>query len=94
MSLPSFDDFAATLRAHGFDEVLERHYGPNVVIDTHTHTFSAKALVVQGEMWLTRDGQTQPLGPGDSFELALEAPHAERYGPAGATYWVGRRNGR
>jgi hypothetical protein len=28
---------------------------------------------------------------GDGFELDVEEPHAERYGEAGATYWVGRR---
>ena len=31
------------------------------------------------------------LQPGDRFELAAEVPHTERYGPAGATYWVARR---
>jgi hypothetical protein len=28
---------------------------------------------------------------GDEFELDAGEPHAERYGEAGATYWVGRR---
>ena len=26
------------------------------------------------------------------FELAAAAPHAERYGAAGATYWAARRH--
>ena len=32
------------------------------------------------------------IEPGDTFELEAEVPHAERYGPEGATYWVARRN--
>ena len=44
-------------------------------------------------MWLTCAGETRQLRPGDTFELAYEAEHAERYGPQGATYWAARRNG-
>ena len=29
---------------------------------------------------------------GDRFELSFEEPHAERYGPQGATYWAARRH--
>jgi len=41
-------------------------------------------------MWLTVDGVTQHLQPGDRFDLPAGRPHAERYGPQGATYWVAR----
>ncbi|MBL8331814.1 MAG: AraC family ligand binding domain-containing protein [Rubrivivax sp.] len=92
-SLPRFDDFAAHHKALGFDEVVERSWPPGQVLDTHTHPFAVQALVVAGEMWLTVAGHTQHLKAGDPFELAREVPHAERYGPEGATYWVARRNG-
>ena len=49
--------------------------------------------MVAGEMWLTCDGQTRHLLPGDRFEIASEAPHSERYGPSGATFWAARRHG-
>ena len=62
------------------------------MIATHTHSFAARALVVQGEMWLTVGERTQHLKPGERFELEPDVPHAERYGPEGATYWVARRN--
>ncbi len=87
-----FEQFAASARARGFDEVLERRWEPGTVLDTHTHAFAVDARVVQGEMWLTVDGRTQHLQPGDSFVLDANVPHAERYGPEGATYWVARRN--
>jgi hypothetical protein len=87
----SFDTFAADLRSKGYDEVLVRTWSAFEVVDTHSHPFAAKARVVSGEMWLTLRGSTRHLLPGDEFELDAGEPHAERYGEAGATYWVGRR---
>ena len=86
-----FDEFAATARAQGWSEILERDWPALAVLDEHVHPFAVNALVVRGEMWLTVDGQTRHLRPGDRFEVAREVPHAERYGPQGATYWVARR---
>jgi hypothetical protein len=91
MPSPSFDDFAATARAQGYPEVLERRWAPETVLDTHTHPFAVQALVVDGEMWLTVGDATRHLRPGDRFELDCEVPHAERYGRDGAAYWVARR---
>ena len=94
MNLPSFESYVAEHRAAGFDEVIERRWAPNQVLDTHTHPFEAKAIVVQGEMWLTCGDETRHLVPGDSFHLQAGVPHSERYGAQGATYWVARRNRR
>ncbi|MBT9552640.1 MAG: AraC family ligand binding domain-containing protein [Hydrogenophaga sp.] len=88
----SFDSFKSAALAEGFDEVLERVWAPDTVLDTHSHPFAVKALVVQGEMWLTVGDETQHLVPGELFELEHGVPHAERYGPEGATYWVARLN--
>jgi quercetin dioxygenase-like cupin family protein len=91
--LPSFDEFERTARAAGADEVLVRDWAPGVSA-THSHSFDADALVVQGEMWLTCGDETRHLRPGDTFVLSHGTPHAERYGEQGATYWVARRNSR
>jgi hypothetical protein len=93
MDTSSFAAFEADARNAGFDQVLERHWDPNVVLDTHTHPFSVQAVVTQGEMWLTCGAETRHLCTGDTFALEREVPHAERYGSEGATYWVARRNG-
>jgi quercetin dioxygenase-like cupin family protein len=87
----SFADFESRLKGQGFEEVLEKQYPPLMRIDNHVHAFAPKALVVAGEMWLTVDGHTEHLLPGGTFELEADVPHAERYGPDGATYWVGRK---
>jgi gentisate 1,2-dioxygenase len=92
MSLPDFDTFSKQAHAEGFDEVLERQWAPGTVLETHTHPFAVKAVVTQGQMWLTVDGQTRSLQRGDVFTLERDVPHDERYGVEGATYWVARRN--
>lgn len=84
--------FEAAARTAGFDEVLERQWGAGVVLDTHTHAFAVRAVVTQGQMWLTVGSDTRQLLPGDRFELEREVPHAERYGPEGASYLVARRH--
>lgn len=92
--LPSFEDYRRAALAEGFEEVVERRWEPGTVLDTHTHGFALKALVVQGEMWLGVQGvEMRRLVPGDSFALEREVPHAERYGEQGATYWVARKVG-
>jgi tRNA pseudouridine32 synthase/23S rRNA pseudouridine746 synthase len=88
----TFEAFQQQALAEGFDEVLERTWEPNTVLDTHTHPFAVKARVVAGQMWLSVGTQKRYLTPGDEFTLAREEPHAEQYGPEGATYWVARKN--
>ena len=91
MNEPDFAAFERDARAQGFDEVLERKWAPDTVLDSHTHPFAVSARVVQGEMWLTVAGAVRHLRPGDTFTLDREVPHAERYGAEGARYWVARR---
>jgi quercetin dioxygenase-like cupin family protein len=88
----TFEMFAAAAKTQGFDEALERTWQPTLVLDTHTHPFALKALVVEGEMWLVVGDDEQHLLPGDAFALERGVPHIERYGAEGATYWVARRN--
>jgi quercetin dioxygenase-like cupin family protein len=89
-TLPSFDEFEAAEHAIGCTEVTTRRWEPGQVVAEHTHPFDARALVVQGEMWLTVGDGTQHLLPGDRFTLPNGTPHAERYGAEGAAYWVAR----
>lgn len=92
MDPANYSAFESAARAAGFDEVTQRQWAPDTVLDTHTHPFSVQARVVQGEMWLTCGDETRHLRAGDSFTLDRDVPHAERYGAEGATYWVARRH--
>jgi quercetin dioxygenase-like cupin family protein len=87
----SFEAFEAEARAGGFDEVLVREWAPGQALDTHTHPFALRVDVVRGELALSCGGQTCTVRAGERFELPFEAPHAEHYGPEGATFWVARR---
>ncbi|MFN7888515.1 MAG: cupin domain-containing protein, partial [Betaproteobacteria bacterium] len=88
MNATEIEAFAAEARAAGHDEVLERRWPLDLVLDTHTHSFAVRALVTEGEMWLTVGDEVRHLRPGDRFALDYEQPHAERCGSQGATFWV------
>ena len=92
MPQATFESFKRDAQAQGFDEVVERSWPPSTVLATHTHPFAVKAVVVQGEMWLTIGDDVRHLQAGDTFTVDREVPHAERYGEQGATYWVARRH--
>jgi len=92
LSGATYDAFRAHPLLQGADEVLERHWSPNQVVEEHSHSFDADAVVTAGEMWLIRADSTQHLRAGDTFSLPAGTSHSERYGPQGATYWVARRH--
>lgn len=88
----TIEDFKGELARLGFETVLTREWPANHVVDTHTHDFEVRALVLQGDFVLGCEGRTQHLHAGDVFTLDARVPHTEHYGPQGAVYLVGRRN--
>jgi quercetin dioxygenase-like cupin family protein len=84
------NEFVGTLKKEGFPEpvMVTREAG---VMDIHTHEFEAMALIVQGELAITRDGAERIYRAGDVFHLLADVPHSERYGPEGVQYLVGRK---
>ncbi len=89
--MTTFEEFTTTELAKSPAEILERVWLPDATAPEHTHPFDVSALIVKGDLWLTREGATEHLRPGDRFEVPRGTPHAERYGPQGATFWVARR---
>ena len=83
--------FTRELGELGFAEVLTRTWPANQFIDTHTHPFEVRALVLDGELVLTCGSESRCLRVGDVFTLDAQRPHTEQYGPTGATYLVGRK---
>lgn len=83
-------EFLDRLRADGFAEVttVEREPGG---LDRHAHPFAARALILDGEISLTVDGQTTAYRAGEIFHLAAGIEHSEHYGPQGVRYLVGRK---
>jgi len=85
-----FEDFRDEKLEQGYQEVLERSWGPNSENEMHHHEFTADAIVIEGEFWLTVEGKTQHLQSGDSFHVPAQVEHKEKYGPAGCVFWVAR----
>lgn len=63
----------------------------NEFVDTHTHTFEAKALILSGQININVQGKDTLYQPGQVFHLMAGTPHTELYGPEGVTYLVGRK---
>lgn len=83
-------EFRTLLASEGFDAVVlvEREPGS---LDTHTHPFEARALILDGEITLVSKHGEQHFRPGDTFHLAANEPHTESYGPQGVRYLAGRK---
>ncbi len=83
-------EFRALLAADGIATVVlvERQPG---ALDTHTHPFEARALILEGEITVVSASGEQRCGPGDTFQLMADEPHTESYGPQGVKYLAGRK---
>jgi quercetin dioxygenase-like cupin family protein len=82
--------FERQLTQQGF-EVSTVTRDANVFVDTHSHPFEAKALILDGEISIEVRGEEMRYRPGQVFHLTAGTPHTERYGPQGVSYLVGRK---
>ncbi|WP_233852231.1 cupin domain-containing protein [Paraburkholderia sp. HD33-4] len=83
--------FTDMLTQEGFPDAVLVTREPNVAMDVHTHPFEAKALIVEGELQIRVGDDERLYRVGDVFHLPANVAHAERYGPQGVTYLVGRK---
>ncbi|MCA0305483.1 MAG: cupin domain-containing protein [Proteobacteria bacterium] len=82
--------FGADLKRDGY-RVVNTSVRPNQVVANHCHDFDAKALVLGGEITITRDNEATTYRAGQCFEVPMGCPHAERIGPEGVALLSGRR---
>jgi len=87
----NLDAFTEASLQKGYDGVSIREWAANSTSELHTHEFAVHAVIAQGEMWLTRDDDTQHLKVGDTFTMEPETPHSEKYGANGTIYWAARK---
>lgn len=86
------ENFTRALRAAGFEEITTVQRPANARLDTHTHPFEARALILSGEIRIQcADEEERLYRAGEVFQLARETPHVETYGPQGVSYLVGRK---
>jgi quercetin dioxygenase-like cupin family protein len=84
------EQFESAVRGDGF-AVERRSMPPLTVVAEHAHAFDVRALVLNGEITLTVEGEEYAYREGDIFVLPAGHRHAEAVGPAGVDYLVGRR---
>jgi quercetin dioxygenase-like cupin family protein len=82
--------FERQLTQDGF-EVSTVTRDANAFVDTHSHPFEAKALILSGQISIQVQGKDVLYQPGQVFHLPAGMAHTERYGPQGVTYLVGRK---
>ena len=84
------EEFEAELARDGY----QLFYGglrANEALPEHGHDWDARIMVIGGEITLTRDGNAETFGIGDSCAVAANYPHAEQVGPRGVALIIGRR---
>ena len=82
--------FESALRRDGF-AVDRRVLPPGTVVGEHAEAFDVRALVMNGEITLTFDGQEHAYREGDIFIMPAGRAHMETVGAAGVEYVVGHR---
>src|ERR1700761_1524624 len=83
-------EFEADLRRDGY-RVVNSSVKPNLVAPNHCHDFDAKALVLGGDITITRDNTPVTFRAGECFEVPAGSMHAEHVGPEGVALLSGRR---
>jgi quercetin dioxygenase-like cupin family protein len=84
--------FKQRLRREGYIEGDVKAMEPGLTVAEHDHPCDVCALVLDGEIGLTVEGNETLYRPGDVFTMAAGCLHAERIGQAGVRYLVGRRH--
>ncbi|MGO4330063.1 cupin domain-containing protein [Cupriavidus sp. 2TAF22] len=85
------DAFTSALARDGFQEVTTVTREPNGSMPVHTHPFEARALILEGVLYLAIGGEERAYRAGDTFQLQANEAHAERYGPDGVRFLIGRK---
>lgn len=83
-------EFQADMQRDGY-RVVHSSVAPHRITPNHCHDFDARALVLGGEITITRDNVATTFRAGQCFEVPAGCPHAERVGPDGVALLSGRR---
>lgn len=83
--------FTEQLKSEGYQPGVAVEWDPGTVNDTHAHAFSARLLILAGEITVTTAEGATTCRAGDTFRLAAGTPHEERVGPAGVRFLTGRK---
>lgn len=83
--------FEDALERDGFDEIRTAGFPAGHDLGDHAHPYALRALVLEGEFRIAVAGKETVFRPGEVFALASGVHHAERTGPAGVRFLIGRK---
>jgi quercetin dioxygenase-like cupin family protein len=83
--------FEARLKAEGFPEIRVNEMRAGCHNAEHSHPFDVRALVLEGDITLTVQGEARTYRAGDEFSMNAGCAHVEDIGAHGVKYLVGRR---
>lgn len=87
----SKDEFLATISAGIYAEIVTVTREADAFLETHSHHFDARALVLRGELKIRIADIEHLYRAGDVFQIPARCEHSERYGPQGGTYLAARK---
>ena len=82
-------EFRDLLAEQGYDEIRDVVYEPDADGELHTHEFSAKVLVLEGQFTLGLENGSETFEPGQTCDVPAGTVHAERTSALGARVLAG-----
>lgn len=79
------------LHGEGFLQTYVWQDGPNAFYPDHTHVLETAHIILDGEMTLTRDGESRTFTSGERCDVPAGAAHSAKMGPRGCRYLIGER---
>jgi hypothetical protein len=84
-------DYRKQLEAEGLSHTFVWQDGPHAFYPDHTHAGLTAHIILDGEMALTMNGQSQTYRLGERCDVAAGAVHSARMGANGCRYLVGEK---
>ena len=79
------------LHREGFRHTYVRQDRPHAAYPDHTHAVETAHIILEGELTLTRNGESVTYGPGQRCDVPAGSVHAARIGPEGCRYLIGEK---
>lgn len=79
------------LHSEGFTHTFVWQDRPNAFYPDHTHNFLTAHIILEGEMQLTMNGNSEDFCVGDRCDVPGGTVHSAKMGPRGCRYLIGER---
>ncbi len=79
------------LEAEGFPHTFVWQDGPNAFYPDHTHAGLTAHVILDGEITLAMNGQSQTYRAGERCDVPAGAVHSARIGGSGCRYLIGEK---